>query len=166
MFGEVGGTPTSRRESMMKRLFFLAGTLIAMAAPVSAQTVWTDWTSATAGAPGTAAGTLNGIGVSYSGEVLSNRVINGSFAGSWAPAASFVGGTVTTSPAVVGDIITLGGAAGTNTLTFASPVTNPIIAIWSLGAPSAAASFTFNATPVLQAGGPNVTFGGSSVTVS
>jgi hypothetical protein len=152
----------------MRSRYFLAGALLAIAVPVSAQTVWTDWTSATAGnATGSAAGTLNGIGITYSGEVLSNRVINGSFAASWAPSTSFVGGTVTTSPATVGDIITLDGAyTGTNTLTFASPITNPVLAIWSLGQPGASASFTFNATPTKEAGGPNINYGGSSIVVT
>ncbi|HEX5632901.1 MAG TPA: PEP-CTERM sorting domain-containing protein [Gemmatimonadales bacterium] len=143
----------------------LASLALALAAPVSAQTVWTDWTAATAGTPGSAAGTLNGIGVTYTGEVLANRVINGGFAGSWAPATSFIGGTVSVGPASVGDIITLGGASGTNTLTFATPVTDPVFAIWSLGQPGVAATFTFDATPALQAGGPNVNFGGASITV-
>jgi len=151
----------------MQRMFFLAGTLLAIAAPVSAQTVWTDWTSATAGSPGSAAGTLNGIDVTYSGQVMGNRVINGAFSPAWAPSTSFVGGTVTTSPASVGDIITLNGTfTGTNTLSFASPITNPLVAIWSLGAPGVPASFTFSATPTLQVGGPNVNFGGSSVAVA
>jgi len=149
----------------MKR-FYLASALFAIAAPVFAQTVWTDWTAATAGTPGSATGTLNGIGVNYAGEVLSNRVINGTFSPFWAPASSFVGGTASTSPASVGDIITLSGATGTNTVTFASPIINPVLAIWSLGAPSVAATFTFSASPTLQAGGPNVSFGGSSITVA
>jgi hypothetical protein len=157
----------------MRSRYFLAGALLAIAVPVSAQTVWTDWTSATAGnATGSAAGTLNGIGVSYSGEVLSNRVINGTPTVSaspnvWAPATSFIGGTVTTSPAVPGDIITLNGSfTGTNTLTFASPITNPVFAIWSLGQPGASASFTFNVTPTKEAGGPNRDYGGSSIVVT
>jgi hypothetical protein len=66
----------------------------------------------------------------------------------------------------VGDDIRLrGGFAGINTITFASPVENPVSAIWSLGAPGIAASFTFAATPTFEAGGPNSQFGGSSITV-
>ncbi len=84
----------------------------------------------------------------------------------WAPNSSFIGGTVTTSPSIVGDDIRLRGSfTGTNTITFASPVENPVFAIWSLGNPGLAASFTFNATPTLEAGGPNSQFGGSSITV-
>jgi hypothetical protein len=133
-------------------------------ASASAATIWTDWTSATAGAPGSAAGSLGGVGVSYLGE-LDAAVINGT-SNIWAPNSTFTGGTVTASPSVVGDDIRLNGTfTGTNTITFASPLVNPVFAIWSLGAPSVPASFIFNATPTLEAGGPNSQFGGSSITV-
>lgn len=131
----------------------------------AATTSWTDWTRATNGAPGSAIGTLNGVGVTYTGEVLSNTVINGT-ATNWAPASSFVGGTVTASPSSVGDIITLNGSfIGTNTITFASPVMNPVFAIWSLGAPPTPGSFTFNETPTFEVGGFNANFGGAPITV-
>jgi PEP-CTERM motif len=134
-------------------------------APASADTTWTNWTSATAGAPGSASGSLNGVAVSYSGEVDST-VLNGT-SPIWAPNSSFTGGTVTASPSTVGDAIFLNGSfTGTNTITFASPLVNPVFAIWSLGAPSVAASFDFNSTPTFEAGGPNSQFGGSPITVS
>jgi len=131
-----------------------------------ASTVWTQWSSAAAGAPGSASGTLNGITVSFSGEVLGNSVINGT-SGVWSsPASSFIGGTVTTSPSTVGDVITEDGVfTGTNTLTFSSPIVNPVFAIWSLGNPSAPAQFTFDLTPIFEAGGPDV-YGGGPITVS
>ena len=133
-------------------------------ASASAATIWTEWTSATVGAPGSASGSLGGVGVSYSGE-LDSAVING-LSNIWAPNSTFTGGTVTASPSVVGDDIRLNGTfTGTNTITFASPLVNPVFAIWSLGAPSVPASFIFNATPTLEAGGPNSQFGGSSITV-
>lgn len=150
----------------MKTNFALAAAIALMGAPLSAQTVWTEWTSAAAGTPGSAAGTLNGVVVSYSGEVLSNTVVNGT-TGFWNPSTSFVGGTVSVSPDSVGDIITLGGSStGTNTLSFASPIENPVFAIWSLGQPGGPASFTFDASPVFQVGGPNANFGGSSISVA
>ena len=43
---------------------------------------------------------------------------------------------------------------------------NPVFAIWSLGQPGLAASFTFDLTPTLEVGGPNANFGGQSITVS
>jgi hypothetical protein len=41
-----------------------------------------------------------------------------------------------------------------------------VVAIWSLGAGSSPASFTFDQTPTFEVGGPNINFGGSPVTVS
>jgi hypothetical protein len=102
--------------------------------------------------------------VNYAGE-LDSAVTNGTSA-IWLPNSSFIGGTVTTSPSTVGDAIFLNGSfTGTNTITFNSPVVNPVFAIWSLGQPGFSASFTFNQTPTLEAGGPNSQFGGQSITV-
>jgi hypothetical protein len=109
-------------------------------------------------------GSVGGVGVIYSGE-LDNAIITGTST-IWSPASSFVGGTVTTAPSVVGDDLRLNGTfTGINMITFASPVVDPVFAIWSLGSPSISASFTFNLTPTLQAGGPNSQFGGSSIVV-
>ena len=141
----------------------ISATLLATV-PASAVTTWTDWTSSTAGAPGTASGSVSGVGISYAGEVDST-VLNGT-SPIWAPNSSFIGGTSTASPSTVGDAIFLNGSfTGTNTITFASPVVNPVFAIWSLGAPGAVASFNFNATPTFEAGGPNSQFGGLPITV-
>jgi hypothetical protein len=150
---------------------FLASSLAAMlllAAPAQAVTMWTDWTAATpstgTSGNGSASGSVAGVGVSYSGELIAD-VINGT-SNIWSPNTSFTGGTVTASPSVVGDDLRLDGAfTGTNTITFASPVTNPLFAIWSLGNGGNPASFTFGATPTLEAGGPSSGFGGSSITV-
>jgi hypothetical protein len=103
--------------------------------------------------------------VSYSGQLI-GAAIHGT-SGIWLPDSSFIGGTVTTSPRTVNDDLRLNGrSTGTNTISFASPVENPVFAIWSLGQPSFSASFTFDATPTLEAGGPNSSFGGSSIMVS
>jgi hypothetical protein len=139
---------------------------LAVSPALQAATIWTNWTSDTLGTPGSASGSLSGITVSYSGEVNGNTVINGTSTDWSNPASSFIGGTVTTSPSTVGDIITENGTfAGTNTLTFASAIVDPVFAIWSLGSPSAPASFTFNAVPTFEAGGPDV-FVGGAITVS
>lgn len=137
---------------------------VSVGATASAATVWTDWGSATFGAPGSASGAASGVGVTYSGE-LGGGVINGT-SGIWAPNSSFVGGTSTTSPSTVGDDLRLNGSfTGLNTITFASPVVDPLVAIWSLGQPGLSASFIFTATPTVEAGGPNSAYGGSSITV-
>jgi hypothetical protein len=156
------------QRGLARRMFLrLIAASFLFATPAHAITTWTNWTSFTAGTlgGGSAAGSAGGVGVSYSGE-LNSAVINGSSL-VWAPASSFTGGTVTVSPSVVGDDLRLDGSfTGTNTITFASPVDNPVFAIWSLGSPSLAAFFNFNATPTLEAGGPNSQFGGSSAIVS
>lgn len=137
---------------------------LAYALPASASTVWTDWTTATTGNPGSAAGTVGGVGVTYSGEVLNYNTTG--TAGIWSsPTSSFIGGTSTSSPITPNDAIYLQGLTGTNTLTFSTPVANPVFAIWSLGQPSAPASFTFNATPTFEAGGSDI-YGGQAITVS
>ncbi len=143
--------------------FCLAACLLSV--PAEATTMWTNWTSASTGAPGTAAGLLAGVNVTYTGE-LDGFVINGSST-IWSPNSSFIGGTVTTSPSVVGDDLRLNGSyTGVNTITFSSPVTDPVFAIWSLGSPSIQATFNFiGITPTFEAGGPNSQYGGGSITV-
>src|SRR6266496_4318317 len=80
-----------------------------LATPAFAVTIWTDWTSATVGELGTATGTLNGVTVTYGGQVI-DFVINGT-SNIWSPNSSFIGGTVTTSPSIVGDDIRLNAIA-------------------------------------------------------
>jgi hypothetical protein len=138
---------------------------ILAAAPALA-TLWTDWTSATLGNPGSAVGALDGITVTYNGQVIAQTVTNGSFTG-WAPDSSFVGGTVTSSPSTEGDIIALTGAfTGAYTLTFDSPVEDPFIAFFSLGNPRFQASLNFDAPPTFVVGGPSANFGGQAITVA
>lgn len=147
-------------------LFSVALINFAITPILFADTVWTNWTSAKAGAPGSADGSLKGLTVSYSGEVIGNTVVNGTSLDWSRPASSFIGGSVTTSPSSVGDIITENGSfKGTNTLTFSVPVVNPVFAIWSLGSPSIPASFTFDAAPTFETGGPDI-FGGGPIAVS
>ena len=102
--------------------------------------------------------------MSYSGE-LDGVNISGS-ANIWNPDSTFVGGTVTTSPNTAGDeLILIGGFTGINTVTFASPVTNPVFAFWSLGHALSIAAFIFDATPTFEVGGPS-SFGGIPIVVS
>ncbi|OAI18771.1 hypothetical protein A1359_04170 [Methylomonas lenta] len=153
----------------MKKLFslnvfgislVLAGSLVSNS---NAATVWTNWESATLGTNGTAIGSLGNVSITYNGQLLNNTNISGNST-LWNPLTTYIGGSVDASPAVVGDILTLNQSPGI--ITFSSTVTNPLIAFWSLGQPGIPASFEFNATPVVQAGGPNSIYGGSSITVT
>jgi hypothetical protein len=138
------------------------------ATPIS----WTDWTAFTAGnLTGTATGTADSVVVSYAGQVGSNSVVNGVGGNtSWLPASTFSGGNISNGPAPNRDNITLTGGTGTgvNTITFSSPVVDPVMAIWSLGAGGAPASFVFLASEpfAIQSGGTSVEFGGSSITAA
>lgn len=156
-------------KSLSAGLAFAAGAatiILGASMEAKAVTIWTDWASATPGTPGSAAGDLGGVTVTYAGEVLGGVTVVNNTAGNWAPNSSFIGGTSTSSPSTVRDIIAENGSyKGTNTLTFSSPIVDPLFAIWSLGAPFAGASFTFTQTPTLEAGGPNAQFGGASITV-
>ncbi|HEY5288534.1 MAG TPA: PEPxxWA-CTERM sorting domain-containing protein [Caulobacteraceae bacterium] len=150
-----------------------AGMALLCAAPALAGPIdWTHWTTFTTGATtGTAAGTAGGVGVSYSGE-LENLFANYP---SWTPALSYVGGTVGNAPLPSDGIIQLfgaqldpNGAPLVDTITFSKPVTNPVIAIWSLGQGGSAASFVFpgNEPVTIEAGGPSAEYGGGSITLS
>ena len=54
-----------------------------------------------------------------------------------------------------------------DTITFSKPVVNPVMAIWSLGAPGTTASFNFTASEpfTIESGGPSAEFGGSAIFV-
>jgi hypothetical protein len=152
--------------------------LVAAAQPASAAVVfWTDWTSATVGSPtgGAAAGTIAlpggvTITVSYSGEVASETEINGTATSgfpSWLPASTFADGTVVQDAPAFRDIIAQNGGPGTgvNTITFSQPITDPVMAIWSLGSGGDNANYTFTAAEpfTIIAGGPSNEFGGSTI---
>ena len=142
--------------------FAFSASLHAQAATIS----WTNWTSAINGDPGSASGSIAGapaVSVTYSGQ---NIGLSTDYP-SWTPATTFTGGTVGNAPPPANNAVDLtGGDSTVNTLTFSTPVTNPILAIWSLGAPGLPASFFF--TPdepfTIEAGGPNAEYDGSTIT--
>jgi hypothetical protein len=100
---------------------------VAMAGPVT----WTDWTVATGGNPGTATGTMGGVTVSYAGDVGPATQTFGGI-DYWDPATPYLSPTVDNAPPCC-DIISL--ITGPSSVTFSSPVVNPIFAIVSMGQP-------------------------------
>jgi len=139
--------------------------LILAAMPSSAATItWATWTSGTASATaGSATGSLTGLGIglTYTGEMRSLIDIP------FLPVTSFTGGTVGNAPPTgTNDSIQLfGGGTVVDTITFSAPVTNPILAIWSLGQPGFNAEFVFTSSEpfTIEGGGPNSSFGGASI---
>ena len=138
--------------------------MFVMTGVAKASSIWTDWTDRTVGATGSVTGTLGTIAVNYSGECLSATNINGT-SNIWNPDTTYIGGFIDTSPNAVGDVIGLNGSTIVSTLSFSEPISNPVIAIWSLGAPSVSASFSFDEASTFQVGGPNSKYGGSSIII-
>ena len=137
-------------------------------ASASAATIdWTNWTTVNSGSPtgGSASGTAGGITVNYSGEVLPYPGYNPI----WTPTSTWADGTIIANapPSTTQGFIPLQGGAGTgtDTITFSAPVTNPVMAIWSLGQTGTLASLQFNDPFTIVAGGPSSQFGGSAITV-
>jgi hypothetical protein len=153
----------------MKRSFVgvtiaaLLGFAAPIVTPANADVIdWTIWTVGVPGNPtGTATGTTTGgIGVSYSGE-LQSLVTNYP---TWTPTATFSGGTVGNAPPQSGGILQLFGGGGDSatldTITFSSAITNPVLAIWSLGQGGLPTRFNFNQPFAIQSGGPSAEYQG------
>ena len=154
------------------RLIFaggLAGVVtLTLGGPVEAVPInWTNWAPpfTTGLTTGSATGTTpDGTGVTYSGNVD----FTGNVAGFvWGPNSTFSGGTVGNPPLTSGGEVSLTGGAGTGTqtITFSHAVTNPVLAIASLGQTGITAQFVFPASEpfTIESGGPSTTFGGTPI---
>ncbi|MEO8081814.1 MAG: PEP-CTERM sorting domain-containing protein [Caldimonas sp.] len=132
-------------------------TTSALAAPID----WNTWTSSTAGSISTSGGP---IAVTFAGPPV-NLVAGYP---SYTPGSTFADGTIVdNAPLPSNNILQLvGGSTALNTVTFASAVVDPVMAIWSLGQGGINAQFAFtNATPVFVSGGPSAEYGGPAITV-
>jgi hypothetical protein len=125
--------------------------------------VWTNWSSASAGNPGSATGTVGAISVTYSGQTSGLTNVP-----SWTPASTFTGGLVGNAPPHTPTIQIEGGSTLTETISFSSTVVDPIFAIWSLCQGGSPATFDFSSKSGqafnILGGGPNNEFGGSALT--
>ena len=134
----------------LTRLFLTTAALAMVATPatVSAQVNWTDWTAAVQGLSGSALGTLivNGapVTVRYSGEVGPTTQVDGLGTDYWAPGNAYA---ATGRPTGTDIIALTGGNQITNTIFFSEAVTNPIMAILSLGQPTVMTYYNFIDAP-------------------
>jgi hypothetical protein len=126
---------------------------------------WTNWSSVTAGNPGSATGTAGGITVTYSGQTSGSTNVP-----SWTPASTFTGGVVGNAPPHTPTIQIEGGSALSESITFSSTVVDPIFAIWSLGQTGDTASFDFASKAgqpfTVLGGGPSAEFFGQAITAN
>jgi PEP-CTERM motif len=142
----------------------LAACAVSTSALAHADTiVWTNWSSATSGTPGSATGTIGSINVTYSGQTSGLTNVP-----SWTPASTFTGGVVGNAPPHTPTIQLEGGTGLSETINFSSTVVDPIFAIWSLGQPGISGSFDFSSKSgqpfTVVGGGPSAEFGGSALT--
>ncbi len=147
----------------VRHLFVLAIVLIAAAGSAQADVIdWNTWTSDSSGSMtvGTTPISVSFATTNYHADIANYP--------SWTPTSSYADGTiVNNAPVASNGIMQLdGGTDALNTLSFSTPVTNPVVAIWSLGAGGTTASFVFGPTPIFVAGGPSAEYGGSAITVS
>lgn len=141
--------------------YAVAAALVTAGAAAQAATItWNEWSSSTAGSMGP-------VAVSFSAGGNSSALVDNY--PSWTPTPTWADGVkVANAPAASDGILNLfGGTANVNTLSFSTPVVDPVLAIWSLGQGGMQARFDFiGATPVLVAGGANTEYGGSSISIS
>lgn len=112
--------------------FAIALAVPALAASAGAIT-WTNWDSLTYGNAGSASGTMGSVAVAYAGEVASPSQTSSGPTNYWNPATPYLSSTVDNAPGDNGIVTLTGGHGIHQTLTFSSPVTDPIIALVSVG---------------------------------
>jgi hypothetical protein len=141
---------------MKKFNLLLVLAVLTFVVPVQAATIyWTNWTSKNFGAPGTANGTITladstVVNVTYTGELISTGD-----QGDWNYPAYMLAGVVDNTPTPANVSIQLqGGNQIVDTITFSTPLVNPIFAIQSLGQPSNQIDYAFNQSFTILAQGP------------
>jgi hypothetical protein len=117
------------------------GSMISVPAAHAATVTWADWTTASSNQ---VSGTLGGIGVTYSGGYYFAQT-NNVGTDYWNPQAPYLSSTVSNAPDSQSvDIIAIGTGGTGETITFSSPVTNPVLAIVSINGPGLFFSAPFN----------------------
>jgi hypothetical protein len=147
----------------------VVGMLAGMAASAGAGPVyWADWTSATIGSPGSAWGEIvvpgtGTLGVKYAGEVTFSHTAGTT--NYWLPASTYISGSVENAPSP-SDLIGLTGKnpGSVNTVTFAQPVVDPVMAVLSLGSGGTEVGYTFDAPFDVVSAGPSLWWGYVSLT--
>jgi len=138
---------------MKKPLMLAAVSACLLAAlPIQAAFVFAEWNATDMSSY--VDGTLNGVGVHYSGQVAASTQVGNTGIQYWTEYATHplpytpVTGTLPTRT----DIVTLSDV-GSHTITFATPVWDPVMLICSLGAPQQAVTYSFDQTAtVLNSG--------------
>jgi hypothetical protein len=115
---------------------------------------------------------MNGITVTYSGQTVGlgsayTAIYPGSLSGSgyWGIPGTY---TNTPPPTSYDSIGSVGGSSTIDTITFSSPVTDPLIAFWSVGTPNIPGTYSYNFTDPFSiiACGASSELGGQCITTA
>jgi outer membrane autotransporter protein len=114
---------------------------------------WVAWESANST---TATGTLNGVTVTFTGDLNPPAQVNGEGTNVWANSPSTYTSEEVDNPPPNADIVRLTGGpnTGIQTLTFSQPVVDPVMAILSLGSTSGGITYEFDAPFTILNNGP------------
>jgi hypothetical protein len=145
-FNRKGENPMiSTRKHVSKLMGLVLGCSVMIATPSYAVPYsWVDWTAANATS---ASGTVDAVPVTFAGNLAPAAQTSGGPIDYWATNPSiYTSAGVDNGPTPNSDIIRLTGGAGTGpqTLTFITPVVNPVMAILSLGNPELLTKYEFN----------------------
>ena len=128
----------------MKRI--ILGLALALFAyqPAFASTIdWTDWTSYTTGLYGTASGNIDGVTVTYNGDVTFAQTGTGTNYWTEGTPAPYTGNAVVDTAPTAAEMVAM-SLVSTNTVTFSQALLNPVMAIGSQGQPGYPVSYDFN----------------------
>jgi hypothetical protein len=125
----------------MQRKCLLLCFLLIVPAAFAGTVTWADWNAT---GSNSVTGTLGGVGITYSGPYFFAQVNNAGI-DYWNPQAPYLSATVSNAPDSQSvDIIAIGTGGQGETITFSSPVTNPILAVISVNGPGLYFSAPFN----------------------
>ena len=156
--GEFGRTAETVRASLTAKVIACpdGGATDGGVAPT---VYWATWSQVTAGASGTAAGSLSPpqgeVQVCYTGEVDSeSAATGGTTLSGWGPVtftptSTFESATVGNAPPPTGMIAVTGTGSGKQTITFSEPVKDPLVAVLS----GATLEFDFDAAAMVLSTG-------------
>jgi hypothetical protein len=113
---------------------------------------WTDWTTATIGTNATASGTITvgseTVFVTYTGDITFFQLGSSADLNYWTEDGipmPYTESALIDNPPTAGEMIALERSGITNTLSFSKPVSDPILAIVSLGRPRTSVTYDFDA---------------------
>jgi hypothetical protein len=135
----------------MKKYAWIVGivALLWIQPAFSATISWTDWMAAQEGANGTAEGQItqsngNVVDVVYTGDIRFAQLGTGTNYWTEGDPAPYTGNPVVDNAPTPSELIALSGSGIENTITFSEMVTDPIMAIVSLGRPKLPVSYDFD----------------------